>query len=38
MQSLEDEAVVKFEASWTQLGDHLAEALRARPTQNRRER
>jgi transaldolase len=38
MQSLEDDAVVKFEASWAQLSDHLADALRARPTQNRRER
>jgi transaldolase len=37
MQSLEDDAVVKFEASWAQLSDHLAEALRARPAQNRRE-
>jgi len=38
MQSLEDDAVVKFEASWTQLSDHLSETLRARATQNRRER
>lgn len=38
MQSLEDDAVVRFEASWTQLSDHLAGALRARPIQNRRER
>jgi transaldolase len=37
MQSLEDEAVVKFEASWAQLSDHLAETLRARPIQDRRE-
>jgi len=38
MRSLEDDAVVKFEASWTQLSDHLAETLRTRATQNRRER
>jgi transaldolase len=37
MQSLEDEAVVKFEASWAQLSDHLAETLRARPIHDRRE-
>ena len=36
MQSLEDDAVVKFEASWTQLSEHLAEILSAQPTQNRR--
>jgi len=38
MQSLEDDAVVRFEASWAQLSDHLAETLRARPIQDRRER
>ena len=36
MQSLENDAVAKFEASWTQLSDHLAETLRAQPTQIRR--
>jgi transaldolase len=28
MQRLEDEAVAKFEASWAELGEHLAAALR----------
>jgi transaldolase len=27
MQQLEDDAVAKFEASWAQLGEHLAEVL-----------
>jgi len=36
MRSLEDDAVAKFEASWTQLSDRLSETLRAQPTQTRR--
>jgi transaldolase len=31
MKSLEDDAVAKFEASWTQLSDHLTKTLRAQP-------
>jgi transaldolase len=33
MRTLEDDAVAKFEASWTELSYHLAEALRTQPTQ-----
>jgi transaldolase len=36
MRALEDDAVARFEASWTHLSDHLAETLRAQPTQTRR--
>jgi transaldolase len=38
MQSLEDDAVVRFEGSWTELSDHLSGVLNSQPTQNRRSR
>ena len=35
MQSLEDEAVAKFDDSWAQLGEHLGETLRAQRSKKR---
>jgi hypothetical protein len=35
MQSLENDAVAKFDASWAQLGEHLDETLRAQRSEKR---
>ncbi len=35
MQSLEDEALAKFDDSWAQLGEHLGETLRAQRSKKR---
>jgi hypothetical protein len=35
MQSLEDEAVTKFEDSWAQLSEHLDETLQAQRSKKR---
>ena len=35
MQSLEDAAVAKFEASWAHLSEHLGETLRVQQAQKR---
>jgi transaldolase len=35
MQTLEDDAVAKFDGSWAQLSEHLGETLRAQPSERR---
>jgi transaldolase len=36
VQTLEDDGVAKFDASWDQLGEQLAATLRAQPTRQKR--